>query len=147
MVCIIVLPFLPWADVKLQRTFGTRTLPTSKCSQARYTLITMIFISILIIGCQGARLREKAEKKDDEEDDEEESEDEDIEEELGYISALDSVNPYASFKQALTSTFRLVSWLHDFHLFLSLFPQLSRCKTARPTKLLPRPSRQNSKHY
>jgi hypothetical protein len=29
---------------------------------------------------------------------------------LGYISALDSVNPYVSFKQALTSTSRLVSW-------------------------------------
>lgn len=51
---------------------------------------------------EGARLREKAEKPADDEDDED-SEDEDIEEELGYISPLDNVNPYVSFKQALTA--------------------------------------------
>jgi importin-7 len=31
------------------------------------------------------------------------SEDSDIEEELGYISPLDTVDPYLAFKQALTS--------------------------------------------
>lgn len=52
---------------------------------------------------EGARLREKAEKVEAEEEDDDESEDEDIEEELGYISALENVNPYVSFKQALTT--------------------------------------------
>ncbi|KAF5377980.1 hypothetical protein D9615_006718 [Tricholomella constricta] len=53
---------------------------------------------------EGARLREKQEKTVDGVDSD--SEDEDIEEELGYISALDTVDPYVSFKQALT-TFQL----------------------------------------
>ncbi|KAI0372335.1 ARM repeat-containing protein [Pilatotrama ljubarskyi] len=53
---------------------------------------------------EGARLREKSakaaagEEVSDDEDDEE-----DIEEELGYISPLDNVDPYITFKQALTS--------------------------------------------
>ena len=54
---------------------------------------------------EGARLRAKSEKEasgedvsDDESDDEEE-----IAEELGYISPLDTVNPYVTFKHALTS--------------------------------------------
>jgi importin-7 len=38
---------------------------------------------------------------EDEDDVDEES---DIDEELGYLSPLDNVNPYVSFKQALTST-------------------------------------------
>lgn len=33
------------------------------------------------------------------------SEDSEIEEELGYISPLDTVDPYLAFKQALTSEF------------------------------------------
>jgi hypothetical protein len=37
------------------------------------------------------------------EGDEDEDEDEDIEEELGYISPLDTVDPYLAFKRALTS--------------------------------------------
>ncbi|KAG7445610.1 ARM repeat-containing protein [Guyanagaster necrorhizus] len=48
---------------------------------------------------EGARLRERSageEEYDDEED-------EDIEEELGYYSPLDNVNPYVSFQQALTA--------------------------------------------
>ena len=32
------------------------------------------------------------------------SEDSDIEEELGYIDPLDTVDPYVAFKRALTST-------------------------------------------
>ena len=51
MVCLIILPFLPWADDELQRTVGTRTLPTSKCSQTRYAICyyCLIFIAISII--------------------------------------------------------------------------------------------------
>lgn len=65
--------------------------------------------------CQGARLREKSENEnveeaeDDEEDEDDEDDDEDIDEELGYISPLENVNPYVSFKQALTSTFAFPS--------------------------------------
>jgi importin-7 len=66
--------------------------------------ISSTFCGLSTIWWQGARLREKAEKVEEEEDDDDESEDEDIEEELGYISALETVNPYVSFKQALTST-------------------------------------------
>ncbi|KAF7364786.1 Importin N-terminal domain-containing protein [Mycena venus] len=51
---------------------------------------------------EGARLREKSEKAEEGEEDSDDEEDE-ITEELGYFSALDSVNPYASFKQALTT--------------------------------------------
>ncbi|KAG6854284.1 hypothetical protein C0991_008532 [Blastosporella zonata] len=58
-----------------------------------------------VLANEGARLREKQEKVADG-DYESESDDEDIEEELGYISALDTVDPYGSFKQALT-TFQL----------------------------------------
>jgi hypothetical protein len=36
------------------------------------------------------------------EEEEEEEEESDIEEELGYFSALDSIDPYIAFKQALT---------------------------------------------
>ena len=35
----------------------------------------------------------------------ERQEEDDIEEELGYISPLDNVDPYITFKQALTSTY------------------------------------------
>ncbi|KAJ7643660.1 armadillo-type protein [Roridomyces roridus] len=52
---------------------------------------------------EGARLREKSEKAEAGEVDEEEEDEDDIVEELGYISALDNVNPYTSFKQALTA--------------------------------------------
>jgi hypothetical protein len=56
---------------------------------------------------QGARLRENAEGNANvEEEDGGDEEDEDIDEELGYISPLENVNPYASFKQALTSKHR-----------------------------------------
>ncbi|KAJ7214009.1 armadillo-type protein [Mycena pura] len=51
---------------------------------------------------EGARLRDKSDKAaaGDEDSDEEEEE---IDEELGYFSALDSVNPYSEFKRALTT--------------------------------------------
>lgn len=39
------------------------------------------------------------------------SEEEDIEEELGYFSPLDAVNPYETFKNALTSSCRLRSFI------------------------------------
>lgn len=53
---------------------------------------------------QGARLREKQQRKDISDELSESSEDEsDIEEELGYISPLDTVDAYVTFKQALTS--------------------------------------------
>jgi hypothetical protein len=52
---------------------------------------------------QSARLREKAESKDIDGDEDESDEDDQIEEELGFISPLDTVNSYTSFKQALTS--------------------------------------------
>ncbi|KAF9481128.1 ARM repeat-containing protein [Pholiota conissans] len=53
---------------------------------------------------EGARLREKSENATNEEDEDDESDDEDdIDEELGYISPLENVNPYTSFKQALTT--------------------------------------------
>ncbi|RDB14686.1 hypothetical protein Hypma_016434 [Hypsizygus marmoreus] len=55
-----------------------------------------------LLANEGARLREKQEKKSEDGEDSD-SEDEDIEEELGYISPLDVVNPYVSFKQALTT--------------------------------------------
>ena len=54
---------------------------------------------------ESARQRERLEKKEagKEVDEDDESDDENVEEELGYLSPLDNVNPYASFKQALTS--------------------------------------------
>ncbi|KAJ7019445.1 armadillo-type protein [Mycena alexandri] len=51
---------------------------------------------------EGARLRQKSEKAEEGEDSDDD-EDDDIVEELGYFSALDSVDPYATFKQALTT--------------------------------------------
>ncbi|KAJ7740236.1 armadillo-type protein [Mycena maculata] len=55
-----------------------------------------------LLANEGARLREKSEKAEEGEDDTDEDDDE-ITEELGYFSALDNVDPYASFKQALTT--------------------------------------------
>jgi len=57
---------------------------------------------------EGARLRERAEQpqgtyeEEDEEDDDDDYE-EWAEEELGYISPIDNVDPYVSFKHALTA--------------------------------------------
>ncbi|KAI0754790.1 ARM repeat-containing protein [Daedaleopsis nitida] len=52
---------------------------------------------------EGQRLREKSERAAAGEDVSDDEEEEDIEEELGYISPLDNVDPYVSFKQALTA--------------------------------------------
>ncbi|KAI0647875.1 ARM repeat-containing protein [Trametes meyenii] len=52
---------------------------------------------------EGQRLREKSAKAENGEDVSDDDDDEDIEEELGYISPLDTVDPYIQFKQALTN--------------------------------------------
>ena len=52
---------------------------------------------------QSARLRERTENKEIDGDKDESDDEDEIEEELGFISPLDTVNPYTSFKQALTS--------------------------------------------
>ena len=51
---------------------------------------------------EGQRLREKSERQAAGEDVSDDEDEEDIEEELGYISTLDNVDPYLTFKQALT---------------------------------------------
>jgi hypothetical protein len=69
------------------------------------SLMAPSFLRIRIDFPQGARLREKSEKQaEGEEVEDSDDEDEEVEEELGYISPLDKVNPYSTFKQALTST-------------------------------------------
>lgn len=63
---------------------------------------------IEMLANEGARLRERSLKEETGDEASEFSEDEsDIAEELGYISPLDTVDPYLSFKQALTSKYRL----------------------------------------
>ncbi|RPD62608.1 ARM repeat-containing protein [Lentinus tigrinus ALCF2SS1-7] len=52
---------------------------------------------------EGQRLREKSERQAAGEDVSDDEVEEDIEEELGYISPLDTVHPYVTFKQALTA--------------------------------------------
>lgn len=47
-------------------------------------------------------MREKSERSLNGDDAEDEEEEDEIEEELGYFSALDNVDPYIVFKQALT---------------------------------------------
>lgn len=55
---------------------------------------------------QGARLRAMNEKREGGyAGSNSSSEEEEIEEELGYFSPLDTVNPYETFKNALTSSF------------------------------------------
>jgi hypothetical protein len=53
-----------------------------------------------IVLTQRARLS-KAVSGEEDEDDEEDIDDEPIEEELGFISPLDTVDPYSTFKNAL----------------------------------------------
>ena len=56
---------------------------------------------------QGARLRAMNEKREGGyAGSDSSSEEEEIEEELGYFSPLDTVNPYETFKNALTSSCR-----------------------------------------
>ena len=53
---------------------------------------------------QSARLRARSEKQTEQgEDVSDASEESEIEEELGFFSLIDAINPYATFKQALTS--------------------------------------------
>ena len=59
---------------------------------------------IEMLANEGARLREKTERAAAGDDVSELSEESEIDEELGYISPLDIVDPYITFKQALTST-------------------------------------------
>lgn len=68
----------------------------------------------LVPGLQGQRLREVAERREHDGDGgaSDASDEEEIEEELGFISPLDNVNPYVTFKQALTGTFTRVPRPH-----------------------------------
>ena len=64
--------------------------------------------SVLMTFEQGARLRAMNEKREGGfAGSDSSSEEEEIEEELGYFSPLDTVNPYDTFKNALTSSSRL----------------------------------------
>lgn len=56
---------------------------------------------------ESQRLREKSAKQANGEEISDDEEEDDIEEELGYISPLDTVDPYITFKQALTSTYSI----------------------------------------
>lgn len=56
-----------------------------------------------LLAKEGARLRERNEKRDaGAAASDSSSESEEIEEELGFFSPLDSINAYTNFKQALT---------------------------------------------
>ena len=59
------------------------------------------------------------------------SEEEDIEEELGYFSPLDAVNPYETFKNALTSSCRLRSFIWPA---LKPLRQISSTRTPQHTR-------------
>ena len=61
-----------------------------------------MFVVLFDILLQGARLRARSEERVNAEEEEEESDDESIDEELGYISPLETANPYVTFKEALT---------------------------------------------
>lgn len=64
-----------------------------------------VVCSALMMFEQGARLRAMNEKREGGYvGSDSSSEEEEIEEELGYFSPLDSVNPYDTFKHALTSS-------------------------------------------
>ncbi|KAG1819416.1 armadillo-type protein [Suillus variegatus] len=54
-----------------------------------------------ILAKEGARLREKSEKAETGDDESDISEESEIEEELGFFSPLDNINPYVTFKEAL----------------------------------------------
>jgi len=57
-----------------------------------------------MLASESARLRARSEETGNAGDDESEvSEDSDIEEELGFFSLIDAINPYTTFKQALTT--------------------------------------------
>ncbi|KAF8500772.1 armadillo-type protein [Russula emetica] len=60
---------------------------------------------IEMLAKEGQRLREEAERREHDGDGgaSDDEDDEEIEEELGFISPLDTVNPYVTFKRALTA--------------------------------------------
>ena len=60
---------------------------------------------------QGARLRQKSEQAEAGEGGSDTSEESEIEEELGFFSLLDGVNPYITFVKALQSAFLDVFFL------------------------------------
>lgn len=71
---------------------------------------------IEMLAKEGARLREKASTSTDvngDDDEAEESDDEDVDEELGFISPLENVDPYVTFKHALTGMLSLFSCLRN----------------------------------
>jgi hypothetical protein len=77
-----------------------------------FLLLILHSISNSHLNFQGARLREATAEGDataEDEDDDDDDDEDNIDEELGYISPLENVNPYVSFKQALTSKHRLSS--------------------------------------
>ena len=79
---------------------------------------------------QSARLRARSEKMAEERDDgSDTSEESEIEEELGFFSLIDAINPYTTFKHALTSTSvwgdRPRFWSLDT-LFSNSFPEPER---------------------
>ena len=65
-----------------------------------------------LIFSQSARLRARSEKRTDQGDDVSEESEEDIEEELGFFSLIDAINPYMTFKHALTSVLSLPVFLY-----------------------------------
>jgi hypothetical protein len=90
-----------------QMTCMMRSLHTSKCWLKRFVICVSLLSHLVNTHAQNLRLRGQsaAGAGDDTEDDEDDVDDDsDIEEELGYFSPLDAVNPYSSFKQALTGT-------------------------------------------
>ena len=58
-----------------------------------------------LLANESQRLQEKNARQAKGEELSDDDEEEDIEEELGYISPLDTVDPYITFKQALTGTY------------------------------------------
>jgi hypothetical protein len=83
---------------------GMKIQPTWRCLPTRYTanIRSLCGAGLTCKTMQGARLREKQNDDTVDYDDDDSSDDEEIEEELGYISPLDNVDPYVSFKRALT---------------------------------------------
>ena len=73
--------------------------------------MTPVSCSVLMTPEQGARLRAMNEKREGGyTGSDSSSEEEEIEEELGYFSPLDTVDPYQTFKTALTSLCHLRSF-------------------------------------
>jgi hypothetical protein len=85
--------------------------------------VTPVPRSVLMTPIQGARLRAMNEKREGGfAGSDSSSEEEEIEEELGYFSPLDHVNPYETFKNALTSSCRSRSFAANANPFHNSFP-------------------------